>query len=240
MSIACWVIVYSPQLYENYSLQSGEGLSIPFVLTWLIGDLANLFGAAMAGLLPTVIILAVYYTLCDMTLLAQIYYYRWRTHQTHSHSGYNALPTEASPLLSERAVEKPKWKKILLGRPMQYFLAVVFVVGTGFAASAIFRSRTAEDPQDPTDSDEIFEWKSQLLGWTSAVMYIGSRIPQIVKNAKTKCAGLSLALFVFCLGGNVTYVSSILVADPSKEHVIANLSWLCGSGLTIFLDLFVG
>ena len=52
--------MYSPQIYENYSLQSGEGLSVPFVVIWLLGDLANLTGAILAGLLPTVIILAVY------------------------------------------------------------------------------------------------------------------------------------------------------------------------------------
>lgn len=60
MSIACWIIVYTPQIVENYSLQSGAGLSVLFVVTWLVGDLANLFGATIAGLLPTVIILAVY------------------------------------------------------------------------------------------------------------------------------------------------------------------------------------
>ena len=53
-------VVYSPQIYENYKLKSGEGLSVPFVIIWLLGDLCNLVGAIMAGLLPTVIILAVY------------------------------------------------------------------------------------------------------------------------------------------------------------------------------------
>ena len=53
-------MVYSPQLYENYALQSGEGLSVLFVLIWLVGDLANLVGALLGGLLPTVIFLAVY------------------------------------------------------------------------------------------------------------------------------------------------------------------------------------
>lgn len=53
-------MVYSPQIYENYSLQSGEGLSVLFVVVWLLGDLCNFFGAALAGLLPTVIILAIY------------------------------------------------------------------------------------------------------------------------------------------------------------------------------------
>lgn len=77
MSIACWlvhsvsqyvrstdtsprIVVYSPQIFENYQEQSGEGLSVFFVLIWLTGDLTNLFGALLAGLLPTIIILAAY------------------------------------------------------------------------------------------------------------------------------------------------------------------------------------
>lgn len=54
------VVVYSPQIYENYKLKSGEGLSIPFVVIWLLGDITNLAGAALAGLLPTMILLAVW------------------------------------------------------------------------------------------------------------------------------------------------------------------------------------
>lgn len=54
------VIVYSPQIIENYQLQSGEGLSLPFVYIWLLGDICNLCGAVLAGLLPTMIILGVY------------------------------------------------------------------------------------------------------------------------------------------------------------------------------------
>ena len=54
------IVVYSPQIVENYRLKSGEGLSVLFVVIWLLGDLCNLIGAVMAGLLPTVIILAIY------------------------------------------------------------------------------------------------------------------------------------------------------------------------------------
>lgn len=53
-------MVYSPQIYENFQLKSGEGLSVLFVLIWLAGDLCNLVGASLAGLLPTIIILAAY------------------------------------------------------------------------------------------------------------------------------------------------------------------------------------
>lgn len=45
---------------ENYQLESGEGLSLLFIYTWLLGDLCNVCGATLAHLLPTVIILGVY------------------------------------------------------------------------------------------------------------------------------------------------------------------------------------
>lgn len=54
------IVVYSPQIYENYTLKSGEGLSVLFVIVWLLGDLTNLIGAVLGGLLPTIIILALY------------------------------------------------------------------------------------------------------------------------------------------------------------------------------------
>jgi uncharacterized protein with PQ loop repeat len=54
------LVVYSPQIIENYRLKSGEGLSVLFVVIWLVGDLLNFFGAILAKLLSTVIILAVY------------------------------------------------------------------------------------------------------------------------------------------------------------------------------------
>ena len=54
------LVVYTPQIIENYRRKSGEGLSVLFVVIWLIGDLFNLFGALLAGLLSTVIILAAY------------------------------------------------------------------------------------------------------------------------------------------------------------------------------------
>lgn len=52
--------MYSPQILENYRLKSGEGLSVAFVVVWLLGDIFNLAGGLMAGLIPTVIIMAAY------------------------------------------------------------------------------------------------------------------------------------------------------------------------------------
>lgn len=54
----------SAPVWENYMLKSGDGLSVPFILLWLGGDITNLIGGAMAGVLPTMIILAVYVSRC--------------------------------------------------------------------------------------------------------------------------------------------------------------------------------
>ena len=61
------IVVYSPQLIENYQLKSGEGISTLFIFIWLAGDLCNLVGGILAGLLPTIIILAAYVRLYYMT-----------------------------------------------------------------------------------------------------------------------------------------------------------------------------
>lgn len=53
---SCGILCARPaQIWENYQLQSGEGLSVAFVVLWLVGDLTNLAGGAMAHLLPTMV-----------------------------------------------------------------------------------------------------------------------------------------------------------------------------------------
>ncbi|TFK40840.1 PQ loop repeat-domain-containing protein [Crucibulum laeve] len=231
ISIACWIIVYSPQIYENYSLQSGEGLSLLFVFVWLAGDLCNLLGAVLAGLLPTVIILALYYSLCDVILLCQIYYYRWKR-------GRSALACDAeeqTPLLSENnrpAQHEPA--KLLV---IRYTSALLFVIAVG--VSAWWLSNDVQETSVPEIPENETPWSVQILGWTSAVLYLGARIPQILKNFKTRCEGLSPALFFFAIFGNVTYSLSICAKSTDRQYMITNASWLAGSALTVFLDVFV-
>ncbi|CAE6465902.1 unnamed protein product [Rhizoctonia solani] len=259
ISIACWIIVYSPQILENYRLKSGEGLSVGFVVIWLLGDIFNLVGGLMAGLIPTVIIVAVYYTICDIILLFQIYYYRW-THPVHpaalflprpppNPNDIDSRPDEHSPLLRDQPPNNSASAQTVDNnvhdtfsrRALRYALLFGFVIGTGVVAWAINRlvhPRDGSEPIPPRE-DEVLEWRSQVLGYASAILYIGSRIPQILKNRETKCEGLSLALFMFAITGNLTYILSICVVSNSSQHILANASWLAGSGLTIFLDFIV-
>ncbi|KAH9932682.1 PQ-loop-domain-containing protein [Epithele typhae] len=237
VSIACWLVVYSPQIIENYQLQSGDGLSVGFVVIWLIGDLCNLTGAVMADLLPTVIIVACYYTLCDGTLLAQIYYYRRKRARRGApllvaeDPRLSMLYDESSPLLAgDGTAEEPP------SRP-SFAAALGFVFAVGVLAWAVDRELHRDSPR--SKPDEVVEWRSQVLGWISAALFLGARIPQIVKNLSTRCEGLSPFLFVYSIAGNTTYTLSILAASLEWPHLVVNAPWIAGSALTVFLDLFV-
>lgn len=60
ISIACWLVVFSPQIIENFRRRSGDGLSLSFLVIWLAGDVFNVLGAILQHVLPTMIILALY------------------------------------------------------------------------------------------------------------------------------------------------------------------------------------
>ena len=55
-----------PQLIENYKSGSADGISLIFLVIWFVGDVTNLAGAIWAGLVPTVIALAMYFCVADM------------------------------------------------------------------------------------------------------------------------------------------------------------------------------
>ena len=229
------------QIHENYVLKSTEGLSIWFIMIWLGGDMFNLVGGLLQGVLLTMvrvhdrsqqINLAGYYCICDLVLIYQWWYYGKYYDgglRIESQEEEALRPaSETTPLLGGRARSFQNRVSQSLGAakqsvvaffdrmtPLQfatfkYSITLGFVVVTGvvawFSADKADLSRKATDALGGGHEHVPLRWDAQVLGWLSAVLYILSRIPQIFKNRHTKCAGLSLALFVFAVGGNVTYV----------------------------------
>ena len=100
---------------------------------------------------------------------------------------------------------------------------------------------------------------AQILGYLSAVAYLGARIPQIVKNAREKSCegmdglpvcdewilqankntGLSLLFFILSLMGNLTYGAGILAHSTEHQYVMKNLPWLIGSLGTLAEDVTI-
>ncbi|KAK6333724.1 hypothetical protein TWF730_003907 [Orbilia blumenaviensis] len=333
VSIACWLVVFTPQIIENFKRGSAEGLSLTFLILWLLGDIFNVLGGILQGVIPTMLILAIYYTFADIVLLIQCFYYRAysRKHQlappaTNGHhyepeparpgtAASEHDPTEESPLLSRTISDfygeerrgslsilaeqahhlspanplhslpssRPEsiyknysngeypvgaggssaqdlngtrnartgnrdnskfWKSILRDA-----IAVSLVIFAGIAGYYLTPSKgDTKDPHIPEHKPLEFSFYGQIFGYLCAVLYLGSRIPQIVLNYQRKsCEGVAFLFFLFACLGNVTYVISILAYKPGRvedgegywRYIAVNASWLLGSLGTLGLDFII-
>ncbi|KJA27109.1 hypothetical protein HYPSUDRAFT_131638 [Hypholoma sublateritium FD-334 SS-4] len=75
ISIACWLGAQFPQVVENIKLKSCEGLALPFLANWLLGDISNLVGCILTHQLPFQTYLATYFVCVDFMLVVQYYHY---------------------------------------------------------------------------------------------------------------------------------------------------------------------
>ncbi|KAI8991302.1 PQ loop repeat-domain-containing protein [Mycotypha africana] len=107
LSIFCWIIVFTPQFYENYVGKNTEGVSVTFLLLWIFGDILNLLGAVLEKLLFTMLLLAMYYLLADCLIMGQVIYYR-RFYSKRSYENeetvYNSRKSSSNPTPSSSTI----------------------------------------------------------------------------------------------------------------------------------------
>ncbi|RUS13156.1 PQ loop repeat-domain-containing protein, partial [Endogone sp. FLAS-F59071] len=232
ISICCWFVVYTPQLYENYKRKSGDGLSMTFLIIWLAGDVFNVLGVVYQDLLFTMLLLGLYYTIADIGLIYQVIYYRRYPIVVENVVDVTAATPikETTPLLSSAlslisysttspvpyATASPMRRRRLLH-------AFALALFTSLAGAVLFWGArrfpetsapcnpdgivvSLEVSPSPPSSDRDFQVVPQIFGWISALLYVGSRVPQIVKNHRNRSTeGLSLAMFGFSVLGNTTF-----------------------------------
>lgn len=98
-----------------------------------------------------------------MTLLAQIYYYRWKRDRRLLRSS-----EEREPLLNQPP-PRPLGNSVLL---LRYTGALCFVFLIGVMAWWI-NDGTERDGQTAAPEQDL-RWDVQVLGWTSAALYVCS------------------------------------------------------------------
>ncbi|KAJ3930408.1 MAG: PQ loop repeat-domain-containing protein [Lentinula lateritia] len=76
ISILCWLGAQFPQVLENIHRRSCEGLALPFLANWLLGDISNLIGCILTKQLPFQTWLAAYFVSVDLALVGQYVYYQ--------------------------------------------------------------------------------------------------------------------------------------------------------------------
>ena len=281
------------------SIGSADGLSLVFLIIWLAGDVFNILGGVLQGVIPTVVILAIYYTLADVVLLCQVFYYRWLTLKEDIKPQLPSIaePTETQALLGPPAQPRPREDsahsiittylhsdidaaKLSPATPFlppsdysdatedtstSHSNAKAFVLNTFSVllvvlagVSGWFLTQSSSKPElIPASKDPALQFNTlgQIFGYLCAILYLGSRIPQILLNYRRKsCEGVSLLFFLFACLGNLTFVLSILAYEvvckrpecrPGEARSIymryfaVNFSWLLGSFGTLCLDLII-
>ncbi|ORX43995.1 PQ-loop-domain-containing protein [Hesseltinella vesiculosa] len=224
LSIVCWVVVFLPQLWKNYQRKSGDGLSMTFLVIWLVGDVLSELGIIFQDLLPTMFYLSLWYTVADMGLIWQVIYYQRMSNLQYSDEEDLLIAGQRRRRSSESFTAKVTW----------YFnvLAGLSIAVVGLGSVAWYFGIHGQNIRHPK--------LSQVSGWGSAILYVGSRIPQIVKNYQNQSTeGLSLAMFVCALFGNLFFTSSIFLRSTDWDYIVVNLSWIVGSMGTVVLDLTI-
>lgn len=269
ISLACWIIVFAPQIYENFRRKSSEGLSLLFIILWLAGDVFNVLGSVLQGLLPTMIILAVYYTLADIVLLWQCLIYGHGEKADYRHLSpanplnedvletalsredrTNTIFSDDEDLEGGTSDTTNTGNESKISDTMSIFfktLMVSLVIFAGLAGWYIsyvkdaHRGKKHHSGKHKHDPQHlVYDPLAQFFGWLCAVFYLGSRVPQILLNFQRKsCEGISFMFFLFACLGNLTYVISILAIDTSWYYLWVNSSWLAGSLGTLALDFTI-
>ncbi|KAI9671849.1 MAG: hypothetical protein M1831_003377 [Alyxoria varia] len=330
ISLATSIFVFVPQLYENYTQKSAAGVSIPFILIWLVGDILNFGGAVWARLIPIIITLGGYFVLSEIVLLLQCFYYNhWmkrpqdsgaeegnpHTHQhsqsfaavveglglqreeSHNTAGTQTTFSEEEPLLTrsdsvnfhatDRGRSRRKRRKSSMVAPYGaivreenpglagkrttatlwvkntisiFVICIAGAVGWVLAWQGNVWQPTPLPPSGGEYEDDGTPYGAEVMGYLSALCYLGARIPQIIKNWREQsCEGLSLLFFLLSLLGNLTYGAGVGLCKPTsrmqrliandilqillhsldRQYVITNTPWLIGSLGTMFQDAFI-
>lgn len=109
------------------------------------------------------------YTLCDIILLVQVYYYRKKATRSLAFEG---VESEETPLLPNGTSNHSKKDMSSVKElALRYAGALIFVVVTGVLAWWIGSNIEMEE-KHPKRHSLFMVWVIQILGWTSAICYV--------------------------------------------------------------------
>ncbi|KAI7865193.1 PQ loop repeat-domain-containing protein [Spinellus fusiger] len=242
ISIVCWIVVFTPQLYENYARKSGDGLSMTFLVIWLAGDIFNLIGVIMQDLLSTMFILALWYTVADIGLVWQVIHYRREWMLEYSCEEQEPINTHQTSYTSSSTESiKPNEPIVVTAKHSANRNHTINYIGGGSILLITLISCYAYSQSDTLPRNTLL-WStlSQIMGWGSAILYVGSRIPQIIKNWRNKSTeGLSFGMFICAVLGNIFFTSSIFLRSLEPHYLMVNMAWIIGSCGTLVFDFII-
>lgn len=250
-----------PQIIETYKVKNVKGLSIYFLLLWLIGDVICMLGAILTKQLLFQILLTVFFLLIDLVLCLQYYYYGFIYNKNDKFimNNKNPILLEASPSnefdmdfdeddeidnFSNKSKKSSsnnnlRSNSVELNSITKVGLISSFLVNTTTALPIILNKR-----HDNDNSTNILNVSQigMICAWFGGIFYILSRLPQLFKNFNRKSTfGVSPFLFYCMLISNITYLLSLFTneryfTDEKKSFINNAMPFIVSNIGTIFLD----
>ncbi|RHZ89444.1 hypothetical protein Glove_14g15 [Diversispora epigaea] len=263
LSVFCWLNAQFPQLIKNYRNNSVDGLSLSFLFIWFLGDITNLLGCVLTDQLPFQVYIATYFCIVDFCLFYQYFYYSWGRNPIRELLSLRHVPSNRqfrdSLELKRRKNSSDQGNNInsststIFAIMFLTFHYTSFISYTSSISTPHFNLRSldlSDDIEPSIPSKTFFQQHSLLIGrifsWICTAFYLCSRIPQIIKNRKTKSVeGLSVFMFIFAALGNLTYSLSIFInplflkdsyyAGETIPYILGSIGTL-GFDITIFIQ----
>jgi uncharacterized protein with PQ loop repeat len=129
------------------------------------------------------------------------------------YDGDNELDETDNSLLTSHPKIKPIWIN-LVGSS----ILIGLTLGSCYA-SMIMTTQLSSADIDGDDSSSSTRLIPQILGWLSAVLYVGSRLPQIIKNWRQQSTdGLSSGMFICAVIGNAFFTLVNITISKRVSH----------------------
>ncbi|KJZ72817.1 hypothetical protein HIM_07761 [Hirsutella minnesotensis 3608] len=229
VSIACWVVVFSPQIIQQFRQGNADGLSIQFIIIWLLGDVFNIVGAVLQGVLPTMIILALYYTFADIVLLAQCFYYRGFTWRDEPTSSPKQPPT--------RPAREPDERTALL--PSEAFGERRGSDWTGLSPAVTHVGEAPQPPPPPPSTLQTVAWNLVIVVMVCAAGVLGWFLGKKATAGSDQPATGSEGMPEFnVLGQFFGYLCAIAYIASRLPQLVLNWRRKTTEGLSMLFFLF--
>lgn len=222
ISSLCWVVSSAPQIYQNYKTKRVDGQS-PFLFSLLeTGNILSLIGVILTDGLITQIITSVLYALLDGIMFVQYLYYRFCK---------KTMKDESEDQEDDSQIAEKDIKSTNLDNESDYIntdssqsAGHVAGLATGLFIAA---SEAKVDYKAPYIKDQLV---GSLFGWISGCVYIGSRIPQVIKNFQNRMVtDLSPIYVSFAVFGNTTYFISIILKSTEGNYMWRQTPFIFGA-----------
>nr|XP_043615679.1 seven transmembrane protein 1-like [Erigeron canadensis] len=257
LSVVSWGVAEVPQIITNYKEKSSEGLAVGLLLTWILGDLFNVFGCLLEpATLPTQYYTAVLYLVTTLALASQAAYYGYTSkRQAHKRIIIQNHDNAQEALIGRQFPPASETKTMLCVVFTMTIFLCTYNIQVEKSSYLSLNSKTQHNGIVIQVGRKLLQASGSLLegsdgirsigigtflGWGMATIYIGGRLPQIFLNIRRgNVQGLNPLMFIFALVGNSAYVYSILVSSMEWSKINPNLPWVVEATGCVMLDTFI-